>query len=514
MNFEQKLDVVIKELMVVYNLNNAQANLIRRNIISRVKMYQNMNPSFNNDETKIVSNNSNIGDFFINRLVTNIRDYDFDQTYNMENTDKGTYTADKQSIYIGNYKFIEDITREKLQRRMTNLDDETLRKATINVLNHEIGHALQTSFKGKYGYNDAKYNQLIQNLCTKYPNEFKLQATDELLSADQRGMIPKSRKDAKEQIRRYYSRMSFTTHLDEVFNEDEALKVTGMNQPQLRYDMSNGFFKNIYNYQSSNYKITSYARMMKIVMGESRTFQSMYEDSIVAYEFFDQFKNLSDKVFQESTYEGKPPMLNILNALDQIRNQSSLAESQKLDLFLTECLHKKVIHELRNPDLNQNDINVIRNYINEFTNQMVRNPNVVTQQDTIISNINSLVDKREKQLNGNNLNQNSENNNNQQEVMNKINHLKNKVMQVHKDYKQMMADGQIDSNELNELISRMTNLMQVVNNMQYANLTENEKRLLNQINSIILSGQQQMNIVRSQYGMQDDQEITKSGYGR
>ena len=254
--------------------------------------------------------------------------------------------------------------------------------------------------------------------------------------------------------------------------------------------------------------------MMKIVMGESKTFQSMYEDSIVAYEFFDQFKDLSDKVFQGSTYEGKPPMLNILNALDQIRNQSSLAESQKLDLFLTECLHKKVIHELRNPNLNQNDINVIRNYINEFTNQMVRNPNVVTQQDTIISNINSLVDKREKQLNGNNLNQNSENNNNQQEVMNKINHLKNNVMQMHKDYKQMMADGQIDSNELNELISRMTNLMQVVNNMQSANLTENAKRLLNQINSIILSGQQQMNIVRSQYGMQDDQEITKSGYGR
>ena len=121
------------------------------------------------------------------------------QTYNKDNTDKGTYTADKQSIYIGNYRFIEDITRDKLQRRMNNLDDETLRKATLNVLNHEIGHALQTSFKGKYGYNDTKYNQLIQNLCTKYPNEFKLQATDESLSPNQQGMIPKSRKDSKEQ---------------------------------------------------------------------------------------------------------------------------------------------------------------------------------------------------------------------------------------------------------------------------------------------------------------------------
>lgn len=514
MNFEQKLDAVLKELVVVYNLTDAQANLIKRNIISRVKMYQNMNPNFNNDETKIVSNSSNIGDFFINRLVTNIREYDFDQTYNRENTDKGTYTADKQSIYIGNYKFIEDITREKLQRRMTNVDDETLRKATINVLNHEIGHALQTSFKGKYGNNDAKYNQLIQNLCTKYPNEFKLQATDELLSADQRGMIPKSRKDAKEKIRSYYSRMSFTTHLDEIFNEDEALKVTGVNQPQLRYDMGNGFSKNIYNYQSSNYKITSYARMMKIVMGESKTFQSMYEDSIIAYEFFDQFNDLSDNVFQGSTYEGKPPMLNILNALDQIRNKSSLIESQKLDLFLIECLQKKVVHDLKNPNLNQNDINKIKDYINDFTNQLVRNPNVVTKQDTIISNINRLVDEREKKLNGSNLNQNLDNSKNQNEVMDKINNLRNNVMQLHKEYKKMMADDQIDSNELNELISRLTLLMQEVNNMQSTNLTENEKRILNQINSILLSGQQKMLKVQLQNGMQEDQEITKSGYSR
>lgn len=514
MNFEQKLNAVINEMKIVYNLNDSQANLIKRNIISRVRMYQNLSPSFNTDETKIVNNSSNIGDFFINRLVTNIREYDFDQSYNKDNTDKGTYTSSKQSIYVGNYKFVEDITREKLLRRVSNVDSETLRKATINVLNHEIGHALQTSFKGRYGYNDNKYNQLVQKLCTKYPNEFRLQSTDEMLNATQHGMILKSRKDEKEKIRNYYSRMSFTTHLDEIFNEDEALRVTGVNQPQLRYDMGNGFSKNIYNYQSSNYKITSYARMMKIVMGESKTFQSMYEDSIVAYEFFDQFKDLSDKTFQGSTYEGKTPMLNILNALDQIRNRSSLEESQKLDLFLTECLYKKVIHELRNPNLNQNDVNKIRSYINEFTNQMVKNPNVLTKQDTIISNINSLVDKREKQLNGNNLDQNSENNNDQQEVMNKINYLKNNVMQVHNEYKQMMSDGQIDSNELNELISRMTNLMQTVNNIQSANLTENEKRLLNKIGSIILEGQEKMNNIRLQYGIQEAQEVSKSGYGR
>ena len=513
MNFEQKLDVVVNEMKVIYNLNDVQANLIKRNIISRVRMYQNLTPSFNTDETKVVKNSSSIGDFFINRLVTNIREYNFDQSYNKGNTDKGTYTSSRQSIYVGNYKFIEDITREKLQRRMPNVDSETLRKATLNVLNHEMGHALQTSFIGRYGYNDSKYNQLVQILSTKYPNEFRLQSTNEMLTATQQGMVPKNKHDSREKMRSYYSRMSFTTHLDEIFNEDEALKVTGVNQPQLQYDMGNGFSKNIYNYQSSNYKITSYARMMKIIMGESKTFQSMYEDSIVAYEFFDQFKDLSDKVFQGSTYAGKPPMLNILNALDQIRNQSSLVESQKLDLFLTGCLQKKVYHELKNPNLTQNDINNIKNYINEFANQMVRNPNVITQQDTIIVSIKNAVIERERQL-GSDLNQNTEDNRNHQDVMNKISSLKTSVMQIHAVYKQMMSNGQIDIDELNDLISRMNSLIQMVNNIQSERLTEDERKILNQINSIIMSGQQKMNTIRSQYVIQEEPEVTKSGYGR
>ena len=220
MSFEQKLDAVISEMKDVYNLEDGQANLIKGNIINRVKMYHNVTPNINNEETKIVLNSSDIGDFFINRLVTNIREYDFDQSYNKDSTLKGTYTSKQQSIYMGNFKFVEDITRDKLQARMSVVDSETLRKATINVFNHEMGHALQTSFRGRYGNNDMKYNQLVQKLSTKYPNEFRLQATDEVLTATQQGMIPKSKQDSKEQIRNFYSRMSFTTHLDEIFNED------------------------------------------------------------------------------------------------------------------------------------------------------------------------------------------------------------------------------------------------------------------------------------------------------
>lgn len=395
MNFEQKLDIVINEIASVYNLNNEQANLVKQNIIKRVKMYRNMSPNFTNDEVKIVANSSDIGDFFINRLVTNIRNYDFDQTYNRDNTLKGAYTSKNQALYVGNYKFIEDITLDKLKNRIQNVDPEMLRKASLNVFNHELGHALQTSFKGKYGNNDNKYMQLINNLSTKYPNEFKLQATEEGLNTMQKGMIVTRKDDKSKDARNFYSKNAYITHLDEIFNEDEALRITGVNQPQFSYDMGTGFSKNIYNYQSSNYKITSYGKMMKIVMGEKLTFKAMYEDSIVAYEFFDQFKDISDKI-----YHGKPPMFNILESLNKIKSESSLNESLKLDLFLIICLQRRVAHDLKNPNLTQDDIDKIKNYTSEFNSQMTKNPNLVTQQIQIISSIQNMISKKEKQLGG------------------------------------------------------------------------------------------------------------------
>lgn len=453
MNFEQKLDIVINEITSVYNLNNEQANLIKQNIIKRVKMYRNISPNFTNDEVKIVANSSDIGDIFINRLVTNIRNYDFDQAYNKDNTLKGAYTSKNQALYVGNYKFIEDITLDKLKNRIQNVDTEMLRKASLNVFNHELGHALQTSFKGKYGNNDNKYMQLINNLSTKYPNEFKLQATEEVLNTMQKGMIVTRKDDKSKDARNFYSKNAYITHLDEIFNEDEALRITGVNQPQFSYDMGNGFSKNIYNYQSSNYKITSYGKMMKIVMGEKLTFKAMYEDSIVAYEFFDQFKDISDKI-----YHGKPPMFNILESLNKIKSESSLNESLKLDLFLTICLQRRVAHDLKNPNLTQDDIDKIKNYTSEFNSQMTKNPNLVTQQVQIISNIKNMISKKEKQLGIVNQNSNPNKNPNQKEVSlyrhpkaNELNELERKK-QIAKQNNDILLYQQLQ-NEIENIIS-------------------------------------------------------------
>ena len=59
---------------------------------------------------------------------------------------------------------------------------------------------------------------------------------------------------------------------------------------------------------------------------------------------------------------------------------------------------KKVVHDLKNPNLTQNDIDKIKNYVLDFSDQMTKNPNLVTKQDQIISNLNNMLIERKKQL--------------------------------------------------------------------------------------------------------------------
>lgn len=233
----------------------------------------------------------------------------------------------------------------------------------------------------------------MSSLSTKYPRLFSFDKGSEVLSPTHEGMKVIRKNDKYKDARDFYAKNAYTELLDEIFNEDEALKITGVNEPQFMYDMGNGNYKNIYNYQSSNYKITSYGRMMKIIMGSEISFKSMYEDSIYTYKFFDQFTNLSSKVFGN-----KIPMYNILNSLEKIKNSSSLIESQKLDYFLTSCLKQKVSYDLNSGEVDIDRINEIRSYIEEFSNQMVRNPKVISSSDKIIMDINEVLNEKSKQL--------------------------------------------------------------------------------------------------------------------
>lgn len=88
-----------------------------------------------------------------------------------------------------------------------------------------------------------------------------------------------------------------------------------------------------------------------------------------------------------------------------------------MDLFLTICLQRRVAHDLKNPNLTQEDIDKIKNYTSEFNSQMTKNPNLVTQQIQIISSIQNMISKKEKQLGGTVIqNSNPNKNTNQAEV--------------------------------------------------------------------------------------------------
>lgn len=398
MTFEQKLEVVLNEIASVYNLNESQIKIIKSSITNRNIMYNDITPSINPHETTIIKNSTTIGDVLINRLINNIRIYDLENTYNPNETDKGTYTANVQKINIKSYQTVNTIHQTQLQRRVNNIDNEMLYKANIKVFNHEIGHALQHSFSGTNGTNNEKFMQVVNNLFSKYPDFFQQPVNNNNMIPLQKGMKPIRKNDKKEQIRDFYAGHPYLTHLDEIFNEEESLKLTGISKPQFLYDMGNGFYKKIYNYESRNSKITSYASMMKIIMGEERTYRAMYEDSIIAFEFFDQFKEYSDSILKSSAYYKKASMLNILDYFEQIHNNNSLQHCLELDLFFTVCLQKKIIHELNNTELNENDLSRMSKYIDDFVNQMTINPNLKTKQDIIIEELKNKINLKRQEL--------------------------------------------------------------------------------------------------------------------
>lgn len=403
MSEQEKINIVINEINKVYNLDSKKINIIKDNIIKRSELYKNVVPNINNNEISFINNPSTLTDILLNRLINNIRIYNFEEQINLNATDKGTYTSKEQKIHLESYGFVKQISREKLKNRIQNVTEETINKSTLKVINHEFGHVLQTSFNGINGNNNEKIEQLLNNLNSKYPEVFKSynSFSNKNMEEIQHGMTvikPQKIETEEEKARNFYFLNAYTTNIDEIFNEDEALKITNINEPQFSYEYGNGFNKKIYNYESSNYRITSYARMMKLIMGQDRVYKSMYEDSFETYKFFDQFINISEEVFNKNKTKTQPPMFHILNCLENIKKNNNLEDMNKLDLFFTNVLKQKIIHELKNPNLNMESLNEIINIVKEFKNHMLENKNIMLEQKQIILEIQNMIDKKYKEL--------------------------------------------------------------------------------------------------------------------
>ncbi len=341
MNDTEKLSVVLIELSSIFHLNDEYINLIKENILLRSSYYHNIDIDFS-DETIYIKDSSSSLDFFINRLINNIRDYSFNNVYNPNNNEKEEYNFETQVLKISNPKVFGEITRNKIINRNPNVDDKLLNKVYKKIMAHEFGHAFQTSFTGVIGKNDTRYKQLVNNLNSKYPDTFIIPKYEGELTIKQDGLIPTLIEDGKHNIREYYSNKERIILIDDIMNEDESLMLFNDNEIQGKYNLGMNCYKNVYNYESNNYKITSYASMMKLILGDNKTFKTMYKNGIEFYEFFDQFDSIATEVFKYGIKTKKPVVSCILDALDRLKKNNSLRDAINLDLFFSKCLQKRI----------------------------------------------------------------------------------------------------------------------------------------------------------------------------
>ena len=366
MNYEEKLNIVLSTIKEVYLLDDTYIQILKDNIDSRVSYYSDIVPTYIN-ETTYINNSSTIGDFFINRLLNNIRYFEYNFKYNpLNNRD---YKYEYQTLSLSAPNVLSEITTSKLKNRLNNLDDELLNKTYKKMMSYEIGRAFHISFSGKTGYSDQKHDILIKKLNEKNPNIFLIPNNEGNLEITHNGLLPILKNDEFQNTREYYSKLENISLLDDLFSEYEAL-VLNNTQVQDKYVMRDECYKNILNFESTNYKITSYAFEMSILLGKKKIFDLLYMDSISFYNFFDSFVHISESILKEKN-DSTPTTNEILNHLINVKTNNSLKSAFILDMFFLKCLEQKFKHILQNN--NSNDIKMLfMKELNNFKNETIK----------------------------------------------------------------------------------------------------------------------------------------------
>lgn len=386
MSYEEKLDIILKNIKEIYRLDEEFISIIKDNIDKRVKYYNDINPSFNN-ETIYINNSSTIGDFFLNRLLNNIRSYGYN--FVISNPNQKDYDIEKQTLTLTTSTTKGDLTINKLKNRIDNLTDDQIKKTYNKIMFHQFGHALQANFNGLIGKNDEKYNLLIKKLVEEYPNIFIKPLSVDDLEIIQNGLIPVIKNDDYNNIRTYYSKLEDIELINEIFNEYEALIINNIDVQAL-YPIKNECYKYVYNFESTNYRITSFAFEMAILFGKKKTFEIMYKNSIDFYTFFDSFIHITTAILKENKKSTEPTVELIVKHLSNIKKENSLKSSFILDNFFLKCLEHKIKHLLENNNSTELK-NSFKKDLEEFKKHSVKCDTANLEIDILYSKIESLL---------------------------------------------------------------------------------------------------------------------------
>lgn len=303
-------------------------------------------------------------DFFLNRLLRNVWSFQKDSKY------KGDYQPSDMSIHFNEEKIRNQLNKVLDTKRS---DFNQLKKdAARKVKMHEFEHAFQTRYSNECL--DIRYRMAYKNIIDEIRNykggkyETITYSYEELKNKNPYANFDKYLSTGfhfssnNKSIKTYREVKGFD-ELNEIFNETESLdsaKTTKQGYIQYR----DGSYMVVRNAESSNYSITEYGYLLKIILGNQISFIGMYLNPSVVIQIFNETHK---DIFKDSFKNNKDPWENLLNQLYKIKQTND----QKEHLFLQEVLAKCMSQKIEKGLITNVDENIMSDALENFKDHCI-----------------------------------------------------------------------------------------------------------------------------------------------
>lgn len=355
------VDVFLENIEIDRNHKhfNYVSNIIKESVYRRIYMYQNIKyipKKFDNCTNYLIKPNDDgkysIEDFFINRLMISLGEINFNS---MGEIGLGGYTSHREiSLNLD--------TSYKESMKVIN-DQNYANQFAVESLVHEIGHALQVSFSNSinqgtgFKYQINNYINLLNALKTykdgKYKDliidETKLDINGKLQKTDFEGINSHDYSETG-----YLDRLKLNTHnLDEMMNELEATKVSGMVDEKFVFDSiydgdaKSGYYEKVPNIVCGYRRWYGISKELYTLIGKNNLFKMQYGNADTAlFEFDEKYKDVSQNMFGNDCTS---PTAVICFYLDSIAQPNrSYKYYVLIHKFLARCIENKVDRILNN----------------------------------------------------------------------------------------------------------------------------------------------------------------------
>ena len=355
------VDVLLDNIEIDKNHKHFKyvSNIIKESVYKRICMYQNIKyipKDFDNCTNYLIKPNDDgtysLEDFFLNRLLISLGKYDFGS---MGEVGLGGYSSNRE-IHLSLDKSYNESMTAMNDQKYANL-------FAVESLVHEIGHALQVSFSNSInqgigrGYQKRNYINLLNSLKTYKNGKYQDLIVDEA-SIDVNGKMQKtdfegiSSHDYSETG--YLNGLKLNTHnLDEMMNELEATKVSGMVDEKFIFDSiydensKSGYYEKVPNIVCGYRRWYGISKELYALVGKNSMFKMQYGNSDIAlYEFDQKYKDISQKMFGDDCIS---PTAIICFYVDSIaKPDRSYKYYVFVHEFLARCMEKKIEEILNN----------------------------------------------------------------------------------------------------------------------------------------------------------------------